>query len=70
MADALHQAAITGKGEDVVAEELLAEPGAQVVLGDATQLESRLGVPVVHTVELLDWATGGTMPLRLAAIAT
>lgn len=36
-------------------------------VGCATQLESRLGMPVVHTVELLDWATGGAMPERLAA---
>lgn len=54
--------------------ESLAQRNPDVVatgnVGCATQLESRLGVPVVHTVELLDWATGGTMPLRLAAIAT
>jgi glycolate oxidase iron-sulfur subunit len=26
-------------------------------------------VPVVHTVELLDWAYGGPVPERLAAFA-
>lgn len=39
-------------------------------VGCATQLEPRLGVPVVHTVELLDWATGGKMPVRLACPET
>jgi glycolate oxidase iron-sulfur subunit len=27
-----------------------------------TQLASGAGVPMVHTVELLDWATGGPKP--------
>jgi len=26
------------------------------------QIGSAIGVPVVHTVELLDWATGGPFP--------
>jgi len=34
-------------------------------VGCATQLQSRLSVPVVHTVELLDWATGGPQPPAL-----
>jgi glycolate oxidase iron-sulfur subunit len=29
------------------------------------QIGSATGVPVVHTVELLDWATGGPVPPRL-----
>jgi glycolate oxidase iron-sulfur subunit len=35
-------------------------------IGCATQLAPRVGVPVVHTVELLDWATGGPLPPALA----
>jgi glycolate oxidase iron-sulfur subunit len=31
-------------------------------LGCMTQLAPALGIPVVHTVELLDWATGGPRP--------
>jgi glycolate oxidase iron-sulfur subunit len=31
-------------------------------IGCAMQLGARAGVPVVHTVELLDWATGGPVP--------
>jgi glycolate oxidase iron-sulfur subunit len=31
-------------------------------IGCMTQLAPALGVPVVHTVELLDWATGGPKP--------
>jgi glycolate oxidase iron-sulfur subunit len=31
-------------------------------IGCITQLATGAGVPVVHTVELLDWATGGPRP--------
>ncbi len=31
-------------------------------IGCITQLQSGSGRPVVHTVELLDWATGGPKP--------
>jgi glycolate oxidase iron-sulfur subunit len=31
-------------------------------IGCITQLASGTGTPVVHTVELLDWATGGPRP--------
>lgn len=34
-------------------------------IGCATQIGLRTGTPVVHTVELLDWATGGPMPAAL-----
>ena len=34
-------------------------------IGCMTQIEAYLETPVVHTVELLDWATGGPMPLVL-----
>jgi glycolate oxidase iron-sulfur subunit len=30
------------------------------------QIGSGTGIPAVHTVELLDWATGGPMPPALA----
>ncbi len=43
--------------------------GAEVVatgnIGCMTQIASGTRLPVVHTVELLDWATGGPMPARL-----
>ncbi len=35
-------------------------------IGCITQLAPGCAVPVVHTVELLDWATGGPMPRALA----
>lgn len=35
-------------------------------IGCATQLQSRTTVPIVHTVELLDWATGGPRPEALS----
>jgi glycolate oxidase iron-sulfur subunit len=37
-------------------------------IGCATQIEGRAAAPVVHTVELLDWATGGPRPAALATI--
>ncbi len=36
-------------------------------IGCITQLQEGLGVPILHTVELLDWATGGPKPVRLAS---
>jgi glycolate oxidase iron-sulfur subunit len=39
-------------------------------IGCITQLAADAGVPVVHTVELLDWATGGPPPRNLTADAT
>ena len=36
-------------------------------IGCMIQIGSGTGVPVVHTVELLDWATGGPKPPALAA---
>jgi len=47
--------------------------GAHVVatgnVGCITQLKAGATVPVVHTVELLDWATGGPRPPALASFA-
>jgi glycolate oxidase iron-sulfur subunit len=46
--------------------------GAEVVatgnIGCMTQLAPVLSVPVVHTVELLDWADGGPAPSALADV--
>ena len=36
-------------------------------IGCITQIASAAGLPVVHTVELLDWATGGPAPAGLPA---
>jgi glycolate oxidase iron-sulfur subunit len=33
-------------------------------IGCMTQIAQATGIPIVHTVELLDWATGGPPPLR------
>jgi len=44
--------------------------GADVIatgnIGCAMQIGQRTGTPIVHTVELLDWATGGPAPASLA----
>ena len=34
-------------------------------IGCITQIASGTAIPVVHTVELLDWATGGPVPEQL-----
>jgi glycolate oxidase iron-sulfur subunit len=34
-------------------------------IGCMTQLQDAVGVPMVHTVELLDWASGGPKPAAL-----
>ena len=36
-------------------------------IGCITQIGKGTGIPIVHTVELLDWATGGPMPEALSA---
>jgi glycolate oxidase iron-sulfur subunit len=50
----------------------LARLGADVIatgnIGCAVQIGQRATTPVVHTVELLDWATGGPMPEAMGAI--
>ena len=35
-------------------------------IGCMVQIGSGTGIPVLHTVELLDWATGGPMPKSLS----
>jgi len=37
-------------------------------IGCMIQIASGTGVPVVHTVELLDWATGGPKPRALSTV--
>jgi glycolate oxidase iron-sulfur subunit len=37
-------------------------------IGCITQIAAGTAIPVVHTVELLDWATGGPVPRGLAEI--
>ena len=37
-------------------------------IGCVTQLEGGIDVPFVHTIELLDWATGGPCPPSLAGL--
>src|SRR5262245_8059336 len=37
-------------------------------IGCMTQLGHYLGPPIVHTVELLDWATGGPRPAALEGV--
>jgi glycolate oxidase iron-sulfur subunit len=53
---------------------LLARLDADVIatgnIGCATQIAARLDTPVVHTIELLDWASGGPMPPALARAGT
>jgi glycolate oxidase iron-sulfur subunit len=59
------QSEIAGQLGDRKAESL-ARLGADVIatgnIGCATQIGLRLKTPVVHTVELVDWATGGPRP--------
>ncbi len=38
-------------------------------IGCITQLARGMEIPIVHTVELLDWAYGGPMPRGLEALA-
>jgi glycolate oxidase iron-sulfur subunit len=46
--------------------------GAEIVaagnIGCITQIAGGTGLPVLHTVELLDWAYGGPLPERLAGL--
>jgi glycolate oxidase iron-sulfur subunit len=39
-------------------------------IGCITQLAAGTAIPAVHTVELLDWATGGPLPEALTAVAS
>ena len=52
-------------------ENLAEQYSPQVIaagnLGCMMQIGSGTGIPVVHTVELLDWATGGPQPRALVS---
>jgi glycolate oxidase iron-sulfur subunit len=37
-------------------------------IGCMQQLEDAVDAPILHTVELLDWATGGPRPEKLVAL--
>lgn len=54
-----------GKRKAANLERLAPDVVATGNVGCATQLQGRLSAPIVHTVELLDWATGGTRPAAL-----
>jgi glycolate oxidase iron-sulfur subunit len=62
------QPEIAGRLGDRKAEQL-ARLEADVIatgnIGCAIQIATRTGTPVVHTIELLDWATGGPKPQTL-----
>jgi glycolate oxidase iron-sulfur subunit len=49
--------------------EAIASTGADLIaagnIGCITQIQANSDLPVLHTVELLDWATGGPKPARL-----
>ena len=49
----------------------IAETAPQVIaagnIGCMMQLGQGAGVPILHTAQLLDWATGGPVPAALAA---
>jgi len=66
------QPEIAGRLRDRKIEHVL-RTGADVVatgnVGCITQLEAADRIPVMHTVELLDWATGGPRPAALGATA-
>jgi glycolate oxidase iron-sulfur subunit len=38
-------------------------------IGCITQIAAGTAIPVVHTVELIDWATGGPVPEGLSDLA-
>ncbi len=48
-------------------ERLKADVVAAGNIGCLTQIASATAIPVVHTVELLDWASGGPTPAGLSA---
>ena len=51
----------------------IAATGADIVatgnIGCITQIAGRAGMPIVHTVELLDWAYGGPKPTGALGLA-
>jgi len=55
-----------GDRKTALIEKLDADVIAAGNIGCAVQIGRRTATPVVHTVELLDWATGGPLPPALA----
>ena len=62
MADALRESKVTAL--DAQAPDIVASGN----IGCMTQLQAALNAPILHTVQLLDWATGGPEPRSLAGI--
>ena len=56
-----------GKRKAVAIESVGSDVIATGNIGCMVQIGRNVRVPVVHTVELLDWATGGPAPLALRA---
>ena len=48
-------------------ERILPDIVATGNVGCVTQIGKGTGIPIVHTVELLDWATGGPVPEVIAS---
>jgi glycolate oxidase iron-sulfur subunit len=65
----LLQPAISGQLKDRKVRTLMAKAPDVIAAGNIgcmMQIGSAAGVPVVHTVELIDWATGGPQPRAMA----
>nr|WP_298103520.1 glycolate oxidase subunit GlcF [uncultured Shinella sp.] len=58
-------------GDRKVANIMRLEPDVIATgnIGCAMQIGQRAAIPVVHTVELLDWATGGPVPKSISHLA-
>ncbi|MEN8952283.1 heterodisulfide reductase-related iron-sulfur binding cluster, partial [Planktotalea arctica] len=64
----LMQPEISSQLKDRKVETLMAKSPDVIAAGNIgcmMQIGSAVGVPVVHTVELLDWATGGPKPAKM-----
>ena len=67
------QSEIAGRlGDRKTAALMRLEPDVIVTgnIGCATQIGARARTPVLHTVELLDWATGGPVPASLSHLVS
>ncbi len=65
----LMQPEISGQLKERKVKTLMAKAPEVIAAGNIgcmMQIESGVDVPVVHTVELLDWATGGPKPAKMA----
>jgi len=58
-----------GKRKAANIDKLEADVIATGNIGCATQIARFSGIPTVHTVELIDWATGGPRPAALAHLS-